>query len=144
MNVNRDVILDLLPLYLAGEASPATRVFVEDYLKQDPELAQRIRLQWAEALKKAAPSGMPPELELRSLKRTRSVLTLQKWLFGFALFFAAFGLSIEFSTSNGHFQEFHFLIRDYPSLFGGFLICSAICWVLYFFSRRHIRSQRLK
>jgi len=141
MNPNRDVILDLLPLYLAGEASPATRVLVEDYLKQDPELAQRIRLQWAEALKKAAPSGLPPELELRSLKRTRSLLALQKWLFGFALFFTAFGLSIEFSARDGHFQEFHFLIRDYPALFGGFLVCSAVCWVLYFLYRRRLRSR---
>lgn len=31
-----------------------------------------------------------PELELRSLERTRRLLTLQKWLFGFALFFCCF------------------------------------------------------
>ena len=47
MNVTREVILDLLPVYLSGEASPATRTLVEEYLKQDAELAQRIRLQWA-------------------------------------------------------------------------------------------------
>ena len=59
MNVTREVILDLLPVYLAGEASPATRAFVEEYLKQDPELAQRIRLQWAENFAKVAPSATP-------------------------------------------------------------------------------------
>ena len=47
MNVTREVILDLLPLYLAGEASPATRALVEEYLKQDSELAQRVREQSA-------------------------------------------------------------------------------------------------
>lgn len=140
MNVTREVILDLLPCYLAGEASPATRALVEEYLKQDSELAQRIRLQWAEGLKRAAPSGLPPELELRSLKRTRRLLTLQKWLFGFALFFAAFGLSIGFSTRNGHFQEFHFLVRDYPALFGGALLFSVACWMTYFLIRRRIRT----
>lgn len=52
MNVTREVILDLLPVYLAGEASPATRTLVEEYLKQDAELAQRIRVQWADSFAK--------------------------------------------------------------------------------------------
>lgn len=140
MNVTREIILDLLPCYLAGEASPDTCALVEEYLKEDSELAQRIRLQCAERLRRAAPSGLPPELELRSLKRTRRLLTLQKWLFGFALFFAAFGLSIEFSTRNGHFQEFHFLLRDYPALFGGAVACSVLCWISYFLVRRRCRT----
>lgn len=143
MKVTREVILDLLPLYLAGEASPSTRELVEEYLKQDAELAERIRLQMAEGLKRAAPSGLPPDLEFRSLKRTRRLLTIQKWLFGFALGFAAFGLSIEFSTRNGHFQEFHFLVRDYPALFGGALACSLISWMLYFFVRYRMRTAGL-
>jgi len=140
MKVTREVILDLLPLYLAGEASPSTRDLVEEYLKQDPELGQRIRLQMAEGLKRAAPSGLPPDLEFRSLKRTRRLLTLQKWLFGVALGFAAFGLSIGFSTRNGHFQRIFFLVRDYPTVFGGALGCSLLCWMLYFFVRHRVRT----
>ncbi len=45
MNVTREVILDLLPVYLSGEASPATRALVEEFLQQDAQLAQRIRMQ---------------------------------------------------------------------------------------------------
>ena len=71
MNVTREVILDLLPVYLAGEASPATRALVEEYLKQDAELAQSIRLQYADNFARAVPSALPPDLELRSLRRTR-------------------------------------------------------------------------
>ena len=78
MNVTREIILDLLPLYLSGEASPATRSLVEEYMKQDPELAQRIRLQWTENIAKVAPSALPPDLELRSLSRTRRLLGLQR------------------------------------------------------------------
>ena len=37
--ITRDVILDLLPLYLAGEASDDTRQLVEAYLQTDPKLA---------------------------------------------------------------------------------------------------------
>jgi predicted anti-sigma-YlaC factor YlaD len=39
MTVTRDVVLDLLPLYLANEASADTRILVEKYLETDPELA---------------------------------------------------------------------------------------------------------
>ena len=39
MQVTRDVILDLLPLYLANETSADTRILVEKYMEMDPELA---------------------------------------------------------------------------------------------------------
>jgi len=39
MEITRNVILDLLPLYLADEASAETRRLVEEYLETDPELA---------------------------------------------------------------------------------------------------------
>jgi len=40
VKITRNVILDLLPLYLAGEVSADTRTLVREYLETDPELAQ--------------------------------------------------------------------------------------------------------
>jgi len=40
MKVTRDVILDLLPVYLAGEASHDSRELVEAHLAADPQLAK--------------------------------------------------------------------------------------------------------
>lgn len=40
MEIPRNVILDLLPLYIADETSPETRDLVEAYLAHDPELAR--------------------------------------------------------------------------------------------------------
>ena len=40
MEITRDVILDLLPLYLEDEVSADTRALVEKYLETDPELAE--------------------------------------------------------------------------------------------------------
>jgi len=37
--ITKDVILDLLPLYLAGEVSEDTATLVKKYLESDPELA---------------------------------------------------------------------------------------------------------
>jgi CO/xanthine dehydrogenase FAD-binding subunit len=39
MEISRNVVLDLLPLYIADEASPETRQLVDQYLASDPELA---------------------------------------------------------------------------------------------------------
>jgi hypothetical protein len=140
MNVTREVILDLLPVYLSGEASPATRALVEEYMKQDPELAQRIRLQWAENFAKVAPSGLPPDLELRSLRRARRLIGMQRWLFGFGISFTALSLSNEFSFADGHLKEFHFLLRDYPVELGICLTLGLACWIVYFSIRRHLRT----
>lgn len=40
MEITRDVILDLLPLYSAGEVSNDTRSLIEKYLETDLELAK--------------------------------------------------------------------------------------------------------
>jgi hypothetical protein len=144
MNVTREVILDLLPLYLSGEASPATRALVEEYMKQDAELAQRIRLQWADNFAKVVPSALPPDLELRSLRRTRSLLGLQRWLFGFGIFFLAISLSNESSFEGAHLKEFHFLLRDYPVEFGICVVLGLACWIAYFTLRRRLRTTAMK
>jgi len=138
MNVTREVILDLLPVYLAGEASPATRALIEEYMKQDPELAERIRLQWADSLATAVPSALPPDLELRSLRRTRRLLSRQKWLFGFGICFTALSFTSEISFQDGRFKEFHFLIRDFPAEFGTFAVLAVVCWVGYYAIRRRL------
>ncbi|MBN1550900.1 hypothetical protein JW979_05510 [bacterium] len=38
MNITRNVILDLLPLYAADEVSEDTRILIEKYLETDTEL----------------------------------------------------------------------------------------------------------
>jgi predicted anti-sigma-YlaC factor YlaD len=140
MNVTREVILDLLPVYLAGEASPATKALVEEYMQGDPELRERIRLQWAEGFEKVAPTDLPPDLELRSLRRTRKLLGWQRWLLGFAIGFCAFALSNQSSWEGGHLKEFHFLIRDYPVPFVACLLVGIACWIGYFSIRRRLRT----
>jgi len=38
--ISKDVILDLLPLYLAGEVSEETAALVKKHLESDPELSE--------------------------------------------------------------------------------------------------------
>jgi predicted anti-sigma-YlaC factor YlaD len=142
MNVTREVILDLLPVYLAGEASPATRALIEEYMEQDKDLAQRIRVQWADNLAKITPAALPPDLELRSLRRTRALLGWQKWLFALAITFTAISVTSEFSFVDGRIKEFHFLMRDFPAQFGPFAVLAVVCWVGYCSIRRRLRTPK--
>jgi anti-sigma factor RsiW len=112
MNVTREVILDLLPVYLAGEASPATRALVEEYLTRDPELGKEIRRNLAAV---ARPS-LPPDLELRALRRTRGLLGLQRWVFGLAILFSLIPFSSAFTFRDRRLTEAYLLARDYPAL----------------------------
>ena len=136
MNVTQDVIVDLLPVYLSGEASPATRSLVEEYMKQDAELSQRVRLQWADSFAKFAPSAPPPELELRSLRRAHHLLALQKWLFGIGIGFLACSLSFGVTYEDGRFRGGHFLLLDHPLGYGICMALGLACWIGHFMIRR--------
>jgi hypothetical protein len=136
------VILDLLPVYFAGEASPGTRALIEEYMERDPELAQRIRLQMTDSLGSIAPSVLPPDLELRSLRRTRALIAWQRWLFGFGIGFTAIALTCEISFEGGGVKEFHFLMRDFPAQFGSFALLAIACWIGYYSLRRRLRTPR--
>ncbi len=103
------------------------------------ELAARVRRDVESNLMPGLSAALPAELELRSLRRTRRLITLQKWLFGFAIGFTALGLTSEFTWSD-QVKEFHFLIRDHPLQFGICLLLGLACWVGHFSLRRKLRS----
>ena len=137
--VPRYVILDLLPIYLSGEASPATRRLVEEYLARDPELAKRVREPGSESFAKLAPPP-PPELELRSLIRTRRLLGVQKWLFGLAIAFTAFAFATRITFQEHRLTTLRPLILDFPLEFGSLLAVAIVFWVAYASVRRRLRS----
>jgi len=141
MEITRDIILDLLPIYLAGEASPATRTLVEEFIQRDADLAQRVR-QLSEqnlAALHATPRP-PPELELKSLRRARTLIGWQRWLFGLGIGFIIPVLSFEIDIDDGRLRAFHFLLHNHPLLFGAALLLGVTCWIGYYRIRRQMRT----
>lgn len=136
-DVPREVLLDLLPIYASGEASAATRVLVEAHLAKDADLARR--LHEAMALPTLAP-GLPPELELRALRRTRGALALQRWLFGFAIMFTALAFTSRITFHGYRITKFRLLIFDYPREFGACLALGLGCWIAYHVLRGRMRG----
>lgn len=79
--ISRDVILDLLPLYIADEASQDTHELVEAYLENDAELAQVAdRLSNTELMREVPiPITMEHEMEAyqeAKLRQRRYIITL--------------------------------------------------------------------
>ncbi len=68
MEITRDVILDLLPLYVAGEVSEDTRKLVEAYLETDDDLkrlAERVEIKGL----KEVPMSDQKELSLEAYEQ---------------------------------------------------------------------------
>lgn len=96
MNITRDVIVDLWPLYQAGEASADTQALVEEFLQQDSELARLLQEQSQADLLKAAIPSLPPDREAQALNRTKRLLhgwdwSLILWLISISFTAQAFG-----------------------------------------------------
>jgi len=75
MKVTREVILDLWPLYEAGEASAETRALVEEYLQQDPEFARLVRENGGAKVLRPGPAALPRDSELETLVRAQKLLS---------------------------------------------------------------------
>jgi len=73
MEVTRDVILDLLPLYLAEEASADTRALVEAHLSQDRDLA-RLAQQWRQRLPAQPPAPLRRDAEAQAFLEAKRLL----------------------------------------------------------------------
>jgi hypothetical protein len=83
--VTKAIVRDLLPVYLAGDASADTRVVVEEFLAKDAELREI-----AEAGNISLPPlEAPPSLEAQSLERTQRLLGRKNFWLGFALIFCS-------------------------------------------------------
>ena len=74
MEVTRNVILDLLPLYLAGEVSPDSHKLVEKYLQTDPELARLAERTAAINLHEKVPVPLTQEDQMEAYKEAKRVM----------------------------------------------------------------------
>ena len=138
MNVTKDVVFDLLPVYAAGEASPDTVKLVEEYLRGDPELARMAQELRAFPLPEVR-GELRPTHEKEVLDKTRWLLRLRGWLIGIAWVATALPFSFQFGDGG-----FHWLYLDGSPVVPLALWCSAASfWVVYYFVNRRLQGTRL-
>jgi len=89
MEITRNVILDLLPLYSANEVSADTRAFVEKYLEKDPELAKVATQLEAVEKPRNIPVPLSQDDEMKAYKKARQMNLLYTILIagGISIFF---------------------------------------------------------
>jgi hypothetical protein len=135
LTLHPDVVKDLLPVYLAGDASPATRELVEAALAADAALARLARLANAPDAFPSAEPALPPTAEKRALDATRRRLRWRSWLMGGALFASLLPLTSKGDSEGVQF----FLLRDAPVVAGASLAVAAALWAAYLAVGRRLR-----
>lgn len=76
MDITRNVILDLLPLYLANEVSEDTRTLIEEYLETDKELANLAKQSATMELPGDIPVPLTEEDKMKAYRKTKWLMVL--------------------------------------------------------------------
>jgi anti-sigma factor RsiW len=137
VNISRDVVKDLIPVYLAGDASADTRALVESYLKTDPELATDLNAARNATL--GLPATRPPTAEKQTLEATRQLLKNRTSTLVVAMIFTVLPLTFVFHGTRVTF----FLIRDAPLIGIAWWVAAAIVWIWHLRIRRRLQVSGL-
>ena len=138
MNVTRDVIADLIPVYLAGEASADTRTLIEEYLRAHPQFAADLHAQAERSAELLSPGELPlaPDHEKSTLERIRRFNRNRTFLLAIAI--ACTLLPLSFAFIDGRVNWI--MLRDSPNAALGFWIAALACWMGYYLMGRRLRT----
>jgi len=129
--IPQHVILDLLPLYLAGEVSEETRYLIEEYLKTDPQLAILAEQAKHAPSLQEIPVPITKETEMEALKKVKKMmLSVQHHVFLAVAVVATFmvGISAVFLWDEPRGPQA-------PYIFGGLAL---IFWIAFFWVNKRI------
>jgi anti-sigma factor RsiW len=76
MEITREVVLDLLPLYITGEVSDDTKNIVEMYLAKDPSLAASVEHATASGLNEI-PIPLSQEVMMENYKKANKMMVIR-------------------------------------------------------------------
>ena len=135
MKVTQDVIHDLVPAYLSGEASADTVALVEEFLRLDPDLARTVEALRANPLPEL-PIAMRPTQEKETLDMTKELLRWRGILMGFAIFLTMLPLSFRFDNGRITWTVLH----EAPSVAVALVCLGALsCWACFLYVRRRLQ-----
>ena len=122
MNITREVVNDLWPLFASGEASPDTRALIKEFLDQDPEFARQLQAQAGEPLLPAAAPALPPGREAQALKQTRKILHGADWLMLLAMVSSGTAFGRIISDTSWDVSPRNFIINA---------VIAGVFWIAY-------------
>jgi len=122
MTVTRDVILDLLPLYFAGQVSADTKKLVDEFLTTDPDFARMSRRFDAVLKERAVPE--PDASERRTFEKTRQLLRYRNQTIGLAVGYSLAPFAFLFREGR-----IDWLMREKPAVAIAFAFAALCCWI---------------
>ena len=136
MTVTRDVILDLLPLYFAGQVSADTKTLVDEFLKTDPDFA-RMSQRFDVMMKDRGHVPEAAAAERKTFERTRLLLRYRNQTIGVAVAFSLMPFAFGFNDRGVYW----ILWRDHSAIAASWLLAGIACWIAaYVIGRRAARS----
>jgi len=119
MNVTKDVIDDLWPLYTDGTASADSRKLVEEYLRDHPEWAKKLR-EGTTGFAWPSTPPIPPDEDTRMLNRIKKRMRNLRILLivSISLTAQAFGRIV--ADTSWDVSPLAFIVTS---------ACAAVCWI---------------
>jgi anti-sigma factor RsiW len=139
MNITRDVVGDLLTVYLAGEASTDTRRLVEEYLQTDPALAADVARAKGRTLDLPGTPAPPPAAEKQALDATRQLLKHRTSTLVVACLFTVLPFTFVFQGDRVTF----IVLRDAPLIAIAWWATALVMWSAHVWIRRRVRVSGL-
>ncbi len=134
MNVTKEVIADLLPVYFAKECSQDTKLLVEEFFKANPEFerhAKDLRTPFSTAI----PQGLEKEDELKSLGKARRRLRVRSSIMAFAILCSLAPFSFIYIEG-----KFHWMFSESPGSAMIYGILAIVFWAWYAFMKRKMND----
>jgi hypothetical protein len=134
VNIDKDIIIDLLPLYFSQEASAATRTLVEAYFAEHPEFAAAMRT--AQHQPPQIPGTPRPDSGAIAMTRLRQLL---RWRAGLQAIAIGFSLA-PFSFILGDGRLSWIMLRDAPGSAAAYGAAAIVAWAAFIVLSRRMNS----
>ncbi len=133
--ITRNIILDLLPAYLAGEVSADTRTLIENFMTADAEFAAQVKHPSHVLVAVESPRLLSEDLELDALRKTKRAIRRRAWLLALAIICTLTAVSYHFGPDG-----FAWTWRDAPAVSILLLLLGLCFWLLYFRGQRRLKA----
>jgi hypothetical protein len=135
MNITKDVITDLLPLYQAGEVSDDTIKLVEAYLHDHPDLAREAKTPAKNLFPKTSVVSGPNLEELSALRKAKRIIRLRATVMALAIFFSLCPFSF-IHTEN----RTYFLFSESPQSAVAYGAVGIVFWAIWLTMKMRARG----
>lgn len=137
MKIDREVVIDLLPVYFSGEASQATRDLVEECFREDPDLERIARNANRNVDTVGVLTQLPDqEKEKETLVRLRNLVRYRNQMLGFSLAYSLIPIGLIIAAA--FFAKD--LAHNLTVLALWFSAYAAGCWIAFFALSQHTRK----